>query len=217
MEGVIEEALAQLFQKEINIIGQGRTDAGVHAKAQIAHADFPDTMDTRNIFSAMKSLLPVDVALVNIVREHSEFHARFDAVSRTYRYQLMQRPAPLFRHICWFVFQNLDREQLHDCAASIIGEHDFINFCIPSGQEFQTTICTISDSRWSTEDDMLVYHISGNRFLRHMVRRLVGSMVKVASGQDSFCNFNTLLINKNHPHKGHSAPSKGLILEHIDY
>jgi len=217
VEGVIEEALSTLFQADINIVGQGRTDSGVHALAQVAHADLPEKYNADKITSAMKSLLPADVALLAITPTDTDFNARFDAISRTYRYQVSQRPSPLLRHMCWFVFQHVNLTLLNKCAQLVLGEHDFVNFCIPANNEYQTTICSISESRWTEESQLLVYHITGNRFLRHMVRRLAGSMIMVATGQLNFSDFTTLLEKNEVIHKGYSAPAKGLILESVAY
>ncbi len=217
VEGVIEEALSTLYQQEIDIVGQGRTDAGVHAKAQVAHVDLPDKYDAAKIITAMKSLLPGDVALLTIIPAKHDFNARFDAISRSYRYQIIQRSTPLFRHICWNVYHQVNKNLLQDCAEILKGEHDFVNFCIPSESGYQTTTCTIMQSRWAEEGDILVYHITGNRFLRHMVRRLAGTMIKVATGQISFSDFAGLLTKNEMNQKGFSAPAKGLILEQVTY
>jgi tRNA pseudouridine38-40 synthase len=217
VEGVIEEALCTLFQDDIDIIGQGRTDAGVHASAQVAHVDLPDKYQPIKIISAMKSLLPPDVALISINTAENNFNARFDAISRTYRYQVIQRPSPLMRHMCWYVFRPVNKSILDECAYVIHGEHDFVNFCIPADNGYQTTICTISDSRWRVEGDLLIYHITANRFLRHMVRRLAGSMIMVATGQLRYDDFTRLMTQKEMEKKGFSAPAKGLILESVMY
>jgi tRNA pseudouridine38-40 synthase len=217
VEGVIEKAFATLYQQEIDIVGQGRTDAGVHARGQTAHVDLPSRYDEDKILHAMKGLLPADVALLKIEKTHPGFHARFDANSRRYRYMIISRPSPLQRNYSWYVFSNLDEELLNQCADLILGEHDFINFCIPADDEFMTTLCTISESRWIPQGDILIYEITGNRFLRHLVRRLVGTMVNVSDGKLTIEEFEALLRGKNTDTKGHTAPAKGLILEQVVY
>ncbi len=217
VEGVIEKAFSTLYQQEIDIVGQGRTDAGVHALGQTAHAELPDLYDTGRILHAMKGLLPDDAALLNIEPVPPGFHARFDAVSRSYWYQIMTRPSPLMRHYSWYVYSELDEKKLHQCAKMVEGEHDFVNFCIPSGDEFMTTICTITESRWEKEGEILVYNITGNRFLRHMVRRLVGTMIKVAEGSLFVSEFQELLHQEEATQKGHTAPAHGLFLENVNY
>jgi len=217
VEGVIEKAFSTLYQLEIDIVGQGRTDSGVHAARQIAHAELPELYDTGRILHAMKGLLPKDVALLHIEPVPPGFHARFDAISRSYRYQIMTLPSPLMRHYSWYIYSELDEKKLHQCAKMVEGEHDFINFCIPSGDEFMTTICTITESRWEKEGEMLVYNITGNRFLRHMVRRLVGTMINVSGGKLTTAEFEELLRGNKTDTKGHTAPAKGLMLEEVEY
>lgn len=217
VEGVIEEAFAKLYQAEVNIFGQGRTDAGVHALAQTAHADLPDTYSKRRILHAMRGLLPEDIALKDITEREDKFHARFDAVSRTYRYQVITTPSPLHRRVVWYHYLKPDLKILNRCAGMVSGEHDFKNFCIPGENEQSTTICNISNSEWKREGEILYYEIEGNRFLRHMVRRLAGSMVRAATGKLGVSEFDRLLSGKKTDGKAFTAPAAGLILMKVSY
>ncbi|CAN5321107.1 tRNA pseudouridine(38-40) synthase TruA [soil metagenome] len=216
-EGEIEKALSILCQTEIDIIGQGRTDAGVHARAQIAHADLPESFQKERIMHAMKGLLPQDIAMVDAVLTDPDFHARFDAVSRRYSYIVLERKSPLYRNRAWNCGYTLNYEILDDLAASVIGEHNFKNFCIPPEGSHLTTICTITESIWEQEGNQLIYYIEGNRFLRHMVRRLVGSMIQVASEKLDFPEFYAMLRGEKVAKKGHTAPAHGLYLEKVIY
>jgi tRNA pseudouridine38-40 synthase len=217
VQGVVETALSTLYQQKIEIAGQGRTDAGVHAKGQTAHADLPDRFENRRILHAMRGLLPPDVALLQIEKTSPDFHARFDAVSRTYSYHLLTRPSPLTRHISWYHHAVMKEEALNRCAGMIIGTHDFVNFCIPAEDPHQTTTCIITKSFWKKRDKSWCYGITGSRFLRHMVRRLVGSMVQVNDGKISVEEFEEMLSGPASHQKGHSAPASGLILEKVQY
>jgi len=217
VEGEIEKALSIYYQREIDIAGQGRTDAGVHARAQIAHADLPEEEKTTNLVHALRGLLPEDVALVSMEPVNDEFHARFNATSRTYSYHLMERYSPLERDRVWCCGYNLEIPVLEKLAESVKGDHDFINFCIPGENEEQTTRSEITESHWERSDELLKYRIRGNRFLRHMVRRLVGTMVKTATGRMSENRFQELLHGKESAKKGHSAPAHGLYLESVSY
>jgi len=217
VEGEVETALSTLYQTEIDIIGQGRTDAGVHAKAQAAHADLPESFQKQELLHAMKGLLPHDVALIDAERVKPDFHARFDAVSRSYKYFLIGRKAPLFRKHAWCCSYPLDDEILSGLAGEIAGEHDFLNFCIPPVEPELTTICTIYRSKWEKKGEKYLYHIEGNRFLRHMVRRLVGSMVQAASKKINTKDFKSLLNGEEVKYKGHSAPAHGLYLDKVTY
>lgn len=217
VQGVIEKALSTFYQEEITITGQGRTDAGVHAKAQVAHADLPSTYDINRILRAMNGLLPKDVALQKATKVDNDFHARFYAKSRCYQYNVIERLSPLMRNYSWSLFKPISFSRLHECADMVIGEHDFINFCIPPEESEMTTICTIHQSMWEKQDDVLTYHIEGNRFLRHLVRRLVGAMVQVADGTLQVSDFQLLLSGGKTDRKAHAAPAKGLTLLKVKY
>ena len=217
VEGVIEEAFATIYQSPIDIIGQGRTDAGVHAINQTAHVDLPEKFDAEKIIHAMRGLLPGDVSLKKIDPVPKDFHARFDATSREYLYKITTHPAPLIRNTAWYVHNKLDFKLLDQCAGLILGEHDFINFCIPPDEEEMTTISTITKSEWHSDGNLLEYRIEGNRFLRHMVRRLVGLMIEIASGKEGADYLNNLLSNSAQKQKAPSAPARGLHLCRVIY
>lgn len=218
VEEEVEQALSTLFQKEVDVIGQGRTDSGVHAVMQVAHADLPPDIEPGQVLHAMRGLLPDDVSLTGIEEADVNFHARFDAISRSYLYRIVTEPTPLFRHICWYHSMKLEKSILYDCAKEIIGNHNFIRFCIPSGDEHQTTDCMISESYWIQENGFWIYRIKGNRFLRNMVRRLVGTMIKAASGKGTVSDFRKL-IDQHEEEKLRifTAPAKGLTLQKVLY
>ncbi len=217
VEQVVENTLSQLFNTHIDIVGQGRTDAGVHAREQTAHADLPDSLPPEKVLRAMEGMLPEDVSLLSLEKAGNDFHARFDASSRQYLYRIIRRNSPLNRHYTWYVYNKLDIEILHACAMEIIGTHDFVNFCIPPGPEKMSTMCDINESQWQETDKELHYIITGNRFLRHMVRRLAGTMIQVASGKQSFEGFQKLLKGEASDLKTFTAPSKGLTLKKVFY
>ncbi|MDZ7755953.1 tRNA pseudouridine(38-40) synthase TruA [Rhodohalobacter sp.] len=217
VEGVIEDAFSKFYQEEINIIGQGRTDAGVHALAQTAHVDLPDRFTIKKIEQAMKGLLPGDVVLKGMEEVDQDFHARFHAVQRAYQYQVSTKPVALNRNLVWSYFFEPNIDLLHECADKIQGEHDFINFCIPNDEEYGTTICSITESRWREKDGLWFYEIEGNRFLRHMVRRLVGGMIKVSAGKININEFDRFLTGEEVRQKAFSAPAAGLILTRVHY
>lgn len=217
VQKVIEQALSTFYQQEIHLIGQGRTDAGVHAGAQVAHADLPDSYSISRLHRALTGLLPKDVALIEAQKVEDDFHARFHAKSRKYQYLVLERPSPLLRNFAWVAFKPISVNLLRECAEEIMGEHDFINFCIPPDKKDMTTTCTINKSRWQKTEYKLVYEIEGNRFLRHLVRRLVGTMVRVSDGTHSIEEFRELLSGKETDRKGHAAPAKGLTLIDVTY
>lgn len=217
VEGEIEKALSTLYQLDIDVVGQGRTDAGVHALKQVAHVDLPDTYNERRIIHAMRGLLPEDVIIFNIERTDDEFHSRFDAISRSYIYRLANRPIPLDRHKIWYCYQECSFELLNECAHFIKGEHDFLQFCIPNEDPNLTTRCIISESFWQIENGILIYSITGNRFLRQMVRRLVGTMVHVSAGKLERRVFEQMITQPKGAFQAFTAPSHGLVLDSVMY
>lgn len=217
VQGVIEDSFFSLYQKNIAIAGQGRTDSGVHALQQTAHADLPDTFEHDRILRAINSILPGDVALLSAVKTDFNFHARFNAIARRYQYRIITRQSPLQRHYAWYVPGDIEEEKLHYCADLIMGENDFINFCKPPQDKYLTTLCTIKTSRWKKLDQGFVFEIEGNRFLRHLVRRLVGTMVQVSQHEISTQEFEDLLKPEEKEKKGHSAPPHGLVLKSVSY
>lgn len=217
VEGEVERAFSTLFQTNIDVVGQGRTDAGVHARAQVGHADLPVSASRNRLLHAMKGLLPSDVALIDAEKTDHDFHSRFHAVSRRYSYQHIARKSPLMRERAWYSGYSPDIKILSELSSLIVGKHDFKNFCIPPDDVHLTTICTISISEWIEKDAILIFTIEGNRFLRHMVRRLVGSMIKTASGKADKARFLTLLTDNDAEQKAHSAPPCGLYLNEVIY
>lgn len=217
IEGEIEKKFSQLFQFDVDITGQGRTDAGVHARAQVAHVDLPPVFSCEKIMHAMKGLLPEDIALQSISPVHDKFHARFDATARRYRYNISLGKFPIRRRFSWEVAGRPDPELLQELAKSIKGTHDFINFCVPSPEKYKTTLCTVTQSRWEMGKHGLVYTVEANRFLRHMVRRLTGMMINVSVGRAKIEMFKSLLDSAKRNEKAFSAPPHGLILENVLY
>lgn len=217
VEQEIETAFSTLYQQDIDIIGQGRTDAGVHARGQVAHVDLPSKFSSEKIIHAMRGLLPKDIALLDAYVTQKDFHSRFNATERSYSYTVIQRHSPLMRKRAWCCGYLLDENQLEEMAGKVKQTRDFINFCIPDEDQNLTTESTITASRWVLKDSRYSYKISANRFLRHMVRRLVGSMVQVAAGRRTMASFKELLEGKEVTQKGYSAPAHGLYLDLVSY
>lgn len=217
VQGVIEQAFNTFYQQKIKIVGQGRTDAGVHAKGQVAHADLPEMYSVNRLYRAMHGLLPEDVVLINAEKAEKDFHARFHAKSRRYQYMVLNRYSPLMRYYSWAVFKPLSFDLLNKCAHLIKGEQDFLNFCIPPEGDEMNTTCEIFESKWCKQPNAMVFTVEGNRFLRHLVRRLVGAMVQVAEGTLQISDFQILLSAQKMDRKGHAAPAKGLTLLSVRY
>ncbi|MFH5831227.1 tRNA pseudouridine(38-40) synthase TruA [Halalkalibaculum sp. DA384] len=216
VEGTIEEALSQILGYPVDIKGQGRTDSGVHAEEQVAHFDYPDELDADRLIYALLGVLPRNISVYRLEQVRDDFHARFDARSRRYRYQIVTRSSPLNLRYAQMVLNPLDLQAMQICASSVRGVHDFESF-IKSDPEQGNTSCDILLSEFEQRGHMLVYHIEANRFLRHLVRRLVGTILQVGKGKKTVDEFIYLLDHPSADQNGHGTPSKGLILEKVRY
>jgi tRNA pseudouridine38-40 synthase len=217
VEQEIEKAFSTLYQEDIDIIGQGRTDAGVHARGQVAHVDLPSKFSSNRLIHAMRGLLPKDIVLLEADVTQADFHARFSATARSYSYKVLEQLSPLMRRRGWSCSYQLDEAMLHKLAEMVKENRDFVNFCIPDEDQNLTTESAIRCSSWTTDNNVYKYEISANRFLRHMVRRLVGAMVLVAARRHTMESFQELLAGKAVTRKGHSAPAHGLYLDSVSY
>lgn len=216
IEEEIENALAQILRQPVDIIGQGRTDSGVHAEGQVAHFDFPEALDRNRLLYALLGVLPHDIAVWEMEEVDDDFHARFDATSRQYRYQIALRPAPLLRSTSEMVLVELDLNAMQKCAEKIIGTYNFECFAKTDEEDADTT-SDVTRSEFTKNQPLLIYHIEAIRFVRHMVRRLVGTMIQVGQGKRTVEEFVDMLENPTADKNGHGAAAKGLILEKVQY
>ncbi|HKJ30331.1 MAG TPA: tRNA pseudouridine(38-40) synthase TruA [Balneolales bacterium] len=217
IQDAIEAALAQILRKEISIVGAGRTDSGVHAEGQVAHFDFEEPIDKKKLLKSLWGVLPRDIAVWDMKEVDGTFHARFDGTARQYRYQIIMRPSPLHRPLSWERYFEFDISSMIECAKHVNGVHDFESFC-KHNPDVNHTRCEVTHSEISFKNDlMIVYRIKANRFLHHMVRSLVGTMVEVGLGKRSTESFKTLVLQPDRTSVGVTAPAQGLILEKVFY
>ena len=216
VEEELESALSQILPQPIDVIGQGRTDAGVHAEGQVAHFDFPDTLDSDRLLYALLGVLPHDIAVWEMEEVADDFHARFDAKSRQYRYQISRRPVPLHRRSSEMVLEELDLQKMRYCAQRLVGTHNFDSFTKPDNQNPDSS-CEVTVSTLIERTPFLIYRISANRFVRHMVRRLVGTMLEVGREKRTAEEFVDMIEHPSKQKNGHGAAAKGLILEKVKY
>lgn len=216
VEGTIEKGMEQILQHPVDLVGQGRTDAGVHAEGQVAHFDTEVELDKGKFLYALLGVLPSDIAVWDLEEVDNDFHARFDAKSRQYRFQIVTRRSPLWERYSEMILDDLDMEAMEVCAQSIPGVHDFESFTRLDPDQPQTE-CEVMHSQFSQDGRLILYRIRANRFLRHMVRRLVGTMVQVGQGKRTIEEFDHLLKHPVKEKSGHGAAAKGLILEKVEY
>lgn len=201
-----------------SVEGAGRTDAGVSALAQVAAFDLPDGTDLYRLRASLNGLTARDISVVDLTEVPASFDPRRDAVSRTYRYTVVcgRPPSPMLADRSWHVYPDLDESLLQELADMVVGTHDFAAFrsadCDSSSTERQ-----ILSSRWRRDGHVLVYEVSGNAFLKQMVRVLVGSMVDVALGDLEKNDFAALFDHGDRRRAGRTAPAKGLMLVGVVY
>lgn len=216
VEETLEDAFSKVLQEPIDLIGQGRTDAGVHARGQTAHVDFPDHANPDKVIYGVNGIVGDEIQIVDFEIADTEFHARFNAIAREYEYTITPKPNPLQRHYSWGLRHPVEVEKLHKCAAMLKGEFDFAGFSKFNEDNF-TTVCEIHRSKFEVDEEIIRYHIQANRFLRNMVRRLAGTMVRVAQGKMTISDFKTALENPDSKIPTYTAPAKGLVLEKVFY
>lgn len=211
-----EVVLARVLQEEINVVGAGRTDAGVHARGQVANFHTNSSLSIHEIHGALNGLLPEDIVVHNVEEVPHDFHARYSAKERTYSYLITLRPSALLRNFAWYVKYSLDVKVMKRAAESILGTHDFESFC-KTQSDVDHYLCMVTVSQWSLNGSTFQYTITANRFLHGMVRALVGTMVDVGRGYTSFEEFLKILEKKDRREAGMTAPAKGLVLESVTY
>lgn len=216
VQGELENALAQLLQESVKTVGAGRTDAGVHARGQVANFRTNSTMGTHELQRGVNALLPADVVVLEVEEVPLEFHARYSAVARSYSYQIIRRPTALQRRFVWFVGYRLDHELLAVCAKSIVGERDFGSFA-KTGSTENDRVCNVKHAQWVERNGLLIFEITANRFLYGMVRALVGTMIDVARGYTTLDEWNHILQVGQRSEAGMSAPAHGLFLDSVTY
>jgi tRNA pseudouridine38-40 synthase len=216
IQAEIENVLTKVLQENINIIGAGRTDAGVHARGQVANFRTESPLGLGEIQNALNGLLPEDIVVHAVHEVPIDFHARYSAKERTYSYYITRRPSALTRSFSWHVKYDLKIDIMRWAAASIVGVHDFESFC-KANSDVDHHRCNVMAARWEYEDTTLRFTIRADRFLHGMVRALVGTMVDVGRGYMPLDEFVKILEKKNRSEAGQAAPAKGLVLEEVVY
>tara|TARA_Y100000590_G_scaffold466346_1_gene641382 strand:+ start:946 stop:1674 length:729 start_codon:yes stop_codon:yes gene_type:complete len=211
------DAIKSIFKdKNIKLKGSGRTDSGVHANGQIANFHTNTNMKTSQIKDAINSVVSKDIHINSCKFENDDFDARYSATSRQYIYKIMKKFNPFMRKYYWFLNYKIDHMKLIECSEIILGNHDFQLFCKSISKQ-KNNHCNITESQWFFEDDILYYQISSNRFLHHMVRMLVGTMIEVSKGTITIDKFKDM-INLNVEKKNIvTSPPNGLYLNQVNY
>lgn len=215
IQSEVQRVLKIYFKKEYKLTGSSRTDAGVHANQNFFHCDFAEVLPEKILYS-LNALLPHDIAITRIVRVNNEAHARFDALSREYIYNIYSIKNPFAFETAWFYPYTIDFGALQS-AASILMEHkDFTSFAKRNSQ-VHTHDCTIIKSEWFQNGTGLSYIVKANRFLRGMVRGMVGTMLQVGRGAISLDEFRQVIASKDCTNANFATPPHGLFLNQVLY
>ncbi len=201
---------------QINLIGAGRTDTGVHAREMFAHFDFDSPFDIPSLVHKLNSYLPKDITVFDIIPVHDQAHTRFDATKRTYEYHINTFKDVFLQDSSWYFYQKLDVDLMNQAAEILLKETDFQCFS-KVNTEVNTFNCTITEAYWKQDHSQLVFTISADRFLRNMVRAIVGTLVNVGLYKISLEEFKQIIASKDRSKAGFSAPAHGLYLTKIDY
>lgn len=217
VQAELERALTTLLRTETPVVGAGRTDTGVHARMMAAHFDTEAEVDSPQLVYKLNRLLPRDIAVDRVEAVAADKHARFSATARTYHYYVHTRKEPFLRGYSFELPYALDFDLMNRAAAVLTGVDDFAAFC-KSNSDAKTTLCRVTEARW-VQDSETQWHfrIRANRFLRNMVRAVVGTLIEVGRGRMSLEQFAQVIAGRNRQQAGESVPGNALFLERIEY
>ena len=219
VQGIVQDALTHLTGEFRTVMGSGRTDTGVHATGQVAGVDVPGRWNPNELKRALNAILPEDIWVQSARAAALDFNPRFDALARTYIYKVGLAPgsaSPIQQRWCWALCKDLPIPALAQAAAPLPGEHSFEAFS-KSGQPERGYRCNIFIAEWSDWDLGAQFTITANRYLHHMVRYLVGTMIDIALGQRPSEDIKRLLKNESDVTTSRPAPPQGLFLNHVEY
>ncbi|MBQ7191999.1 MAG: tRNA pseudouridine(38-40) synthase TruA [Paludibacteraceae bacterium] len=222
VQEVLEQAFFTIMRTSVSLTFAGRTDAGVHAEEMYAHFDIDNPIDTHNMSARLNNLLPHSIAVYDIFPVKEDLHARFSAKARTYEYRIVTYKSPFLHGRTARLTPNLDVDTMNEAASLLLGKHDFASFCRVH-TDVKTTLCNITHAQWtithnpSPQQPSAIFTITADRFLRNMVRAIVGTMLDIGRHKISAADFQTIIHARNRCAAGQSAPAEGLFLTHIEY
>lgn len=218
VQKVLDNALSVVLNEEISTVGAGRTDTGVHARFFCAHFDSnsPDLLHIKNLIFRLNCFLPKDISVKEIKRVVPDSNARFSAISRTYKYYISRVKDPFSENTSWFIHNKLDINLMNEACLLLFNHTDFTSFS-KLHSDTKTNICIIYSAQWTKEADNMIFTIKADRFLRNMVRAIVGTMIEVGYHKLDLKAFDDIIISKDRCAAGISAPARGLFLTDIEY
>lgn len=217
VQQVLEEALAKLVRQPVPLVGAGRTDAGVNAACMVAHGDFPAEVDCAQLVYKLNKILPPDIAVSDVRRVKDDAHARFDALSRRYNYRVVTAKSPFARRYACRVVPGVDFEAMNRAAELLYEYKDFTSFS-KLHTDVKTNNCKVTHAAWRrVGEHEWVFEIEADRFLRNMVRAIVGTLLLVGRGKMDIDGFRAVIENKARGEAGDSAPGEALFLVNVEY
>jgi tRNA pseudouridine38-40 synthase len=216
VQQVVENALSKLLHAEIKIVGSCRTDTGVHCEQQFFHTDVETALDVDGFIVRLNTFLAKDIAIVSILQVKENAHARYSAVERSYEYRIAQKKNPFLEGLALHYFKNLDIQAMNQAAALLVGLRDFQSFSKVK-TDVNNFLCDLKHAEWKQEGQLLVFHVSANRFLRGMVRAMVGTLLDVGTKKNSIEDFKLIVDSKNRRKAGMNVEPYGLYLTKVKY
>jgi tRNA pseudouridine38-40 synthase len=216
IQEVIKSSIQQILQEEVNLIGAGRTDAGVHALGQVANFTLDKELDLFRFKYSINSVLPDDISITNIEVVDENFHSRFSAKKRSYIYLISIQKSPFFDRYSYNYYSELNQQKLNEISSVMIGSKDFTSFS-KLNPEVQNKNCEVFEARWRKEKNLFIFYIEANRFLYGMVRAIVGTLLKAYSSESAIEYLENVFAKKNRDAAADAVPSKGLFLYKIKY
>ncbi len=216
VQETLNKALSVILKKEIDIVGAGRTDTGVHAKKMYAHFDYDTEIDSKILTHKLNSFLPKDIVIFDVLKVHDEAHARFDAKKRTYEYHIHTFKDAFENDGSWLHQLPLDLNKMNEACQILFKYNDFECFS-KTHSDVRTFNCVIFEAHWQQNGNKLVFTIAADRFLRNMVRAIVGTMINIGLGKINLEDFEKIIKSKDRGQAGFSVPAHGLYLTQIEY
>lgn len=216
VQAEINKALSTFLQEEITVMGCGRTDTGVHAKNYYAHFDTENSFEENQLIYKLNCLFPKDIVCVKIYNVDDKSHARYSATSRTYEYWIVQQKNPFFTESAYYLPSNLNLNLMNKAAKLLVQQTDFACFS-KSRTNTTTNICEVTSAYWKIKDDVLIFTITADRFLRNMVRAIVGTLIDIGLEKIEVNDINKIITSKNRSQAGTSVPAHGLYLTKVTY
>lgn len=213
----LQRALSTILRDNIEVVGAGRTDAGVHARRMAAHFNSDASFDCAQLTYKLNRLLPRDISVHSVYPVADDMHARFSATLRTYHYYVHTRKDPFLRHYSCELHYSLDFDLMNEAASHLLSVSDFGAFC-KAHTDVKTTLCHVTEARWTPDGpDSWHFRISANRFLRNMVRAVVGTLVEVGRHRMTIEQFDKVVASGSRSNAGESMPGNALFLEKVEY